>query len=480
MSGSRLPVLLVNPSARTENYGDLNSLSAIEPPLWCALLAGWIRKSGLGVDILDVEVEGLTIDQTAKRIVEVDPLLAVIVVMGNNPSVSSTPKMDAVQSLTESIKLMRFDIKVMIAGLHPSALPERTLIETNADYVCQGEGFYTITNTVAALKERYSPAGVPGLWLYHRGGMVRPKKASLMSPSLMSTAAWDLLPMTKYRAHNWHCLGHLYDRSYGVIATSFGCPFGCTYCPIHSLYDGDRTIRHRPLFDVLKEIDFLVAQGILNIKIWDEMFAFSEKEVLPFCDALIERNYGLNIWAYARVNTVTSKMLERMKKAGINWLCYGFESAAEKVRKGVGKRTSTIEMTNAVYWTRQAGINILANYLLGLPDDTMETMELSMREAQAANFEWLNVYCAAPMPGSQLYEKAPALPDAWADYGQYSPRFRPLPTKTLSGREVLAFRDRAFQEYFNREEYLMMISEKFGKQAREHVLEMLKLEVKRE
>lgn len=481
MSGSKqLPVLLVNPSARTDNYGTLNSLSAIEPPLWCALLAGYIRRTGLGVNILDAEVEELTIEQTAERIVEADPLLAVIVVMGLNPSVSSTPKMDAAYLLAERIKVMQSDIKVMIAGLHPSALPERTLTESFADYVCQGEGFYTITNTAARLKSKDTQP-IPGLWEYFRGGMVHPKKSPLMEPTLMGVPAWDLLPMTKYRAHNWHCLADLENRTpYGVIATSFGCPFGCSYCNIHTLYGGGRTIRYRPLTDILQEMDLLAGYGIKNLKIWDEMFGFSPRKLTELCDALIERDYGFNIWAYGRVNTVTAKGLERMKKAGINWVCFGFESAAEQVRKGVDKRTSSIEFTNAVYQCRQNGINIIANYLVGLPDDTLETMKFSMQEAQAANFEWLNLYCAAPMPGSQLYEIAPALPDNWADYGQFSPQFLPLPTRTLSGREVLAFRDKAFREYFNRPEYLGMIQEKFGEAARRHVVEMLKVEVKRD
>ncbi|MDD3102479.1 MAG: B12-binding domain-containing radical SAM protein, partial [Patescibacteria group bacterium] len=105
----------------------------------------------------------------------------------------------------------------------------------------------------------------------------------------------------------------------------------------------------------------------------------------------------------------------------------------------------------------------------------------TMDQAAEANFEWLNVYCAAPMPGSRLYEDTPATsrPKRWSDYGQFAPGFRPLPTRTLSGQEVLAFRDRAFQEYFNRPAYLDMIAAKFGADARTHVIGMLKTEVKR-
>ena len=214
MSGtSRLPVLLVNPSSRLENYGVLNDLSAIEPPLWCALLAGWIRKSNMGVEILDAEMGNLTVHQTAKAIVAWDPILVVIVAMGLNPSVSSTPKMDAVAALVCDIRLEmadagRHDIKVMVAGLHPSALPERTMRETQADYVCQGEGFYTIMNTVASLREGGKPDSgyIHGLWTWWGEEEYRipqcPHPSSCLSGNLIPMPAWDLLPMTRYRAHN--------------------------------------------------------------------------------------------------------------------------------------------------------------------------------------------------------------------------------------------------------------------------------------
>jgi radical SAM superfamily enzyme YgiQ (UPF0313 family) len=476
----------VNPSARTENYGKLNALSAIEPPLWCAMLAGWIRRTGLGVDILDAEVGGLTVRETAKAIVDINPKLVVIVVMGSNPTVSSTPKMDAVKALVQDIKLvqdlkvMQSDVKVMISGLHPSALPARTLSETGADYVCEGEGFYTITNTAAALNDGAEPKDIPGLWSWLGAP---PARESLMSSSLLRLPAWDLLPMDSYRAHNWHCLGDLSHRvPYGVIATSFGCPFTCSYCNVHALYGGEREVRDRLLSDVLTEVDYLVDNyGIRNLKIWDELFALKEKRVLEFCDALIERRYDLNIWAYGRVNTVTPRMIERMKKAGINWIAFGFESAVESVRQGVGKNTTEDNFLNAVYECRQNDMHIIANYLFGLPDDTLETMQATLQEAKAANFEWVNLYCTAAMPGSQLYDQADPslLPETWADYGQYSPKFVPLPTKTLTGREVLAFRDMAFGEYYTRKVYLEMIRSKFGRLAHDHVLDMLRMEVGR-
>jgi len=77
-------------------YGELgSSYAGIEPPLWCALTAAFIRAHGYSVRIIDAEAENLNPEETAARIQEYNPLLAGFMVLGSNPSASSTPKMTA-------------------------------------------------------------------------------------------------------------------------------------------------------------------------------------------------------------------------------------------------------------------------------------------------------------------------------------------------------------------------------------------------
>jgi len=144
--------------------------------------------------------------------------------------------------------------------------------------------------------------------------------------------------MKKYRAHNWHCLADIHHRQpYGVIYTSLGCPFHCSFCCIHALF-GKPGIRYRSAQKVIEEIDFLVKTfNIRHFKIADELFTLDERHVTEICNSIIDRKYDLNIWAYARPDTVTSRMLKKMKKAGIHWLAYGFESANQKVLDNVHK-----------------------------------------------------------------------------------------------------------------------------------------------
>ena len=222
--------------------------------------------------------------------------------------------------------------------------------------------------------------------------------------------------------------------------------------------------------------------GVKNIKIPDEMFVLNKNHVLEICDGIIERGYNLNIWAYARVDTVKDIFLEKLKKAGFNWLGIGIESGSKFVRDGVEKgRFDVPEIKGIVNKIRDHGIYVAANYIFGLPDDTNETMQETLDLAIDLNTEWVNFYSAMAYPGSPLYDDAIKknirTPDmdggpGWIGYSQHALHCMPLPTDKLSYKEVLDFRDKAFNDYFKSENYLNMIEKKFGIDVVKHVNDM--------
>src|SRR5439155_1229226 len=113
----------------------------------------------------------------------------------------------------------------------------------------------------------------------------------------------------------------------------------------------------------------------LVLRLDDEMFVLNQRHVLGICDLLIERGYDLNIWAYARVDTVKEGMLDKLKRAGFNWLALGIEAANERVLTDVDKRYRVDEVYDTVRRIKAAGINNIGNYIFGLPEDTAETMQ---------------------------------------------------------------------------------------------------------
>lgn len=483
---SRVDIVLVKPGSQKQLYGELGTLqlTAIEPPLWGAVLAGFLREQGYSVVLYDAEVENWDYEETARKIQEVNPRLAAIVVSGTNPS-ASTMNMVGAGKIVSLVHQLDPAIKTLMTGLHPSALPERTITEEEVDFVCQGEGFYTLGKLLDALKNNADEFPIEGLW-YKRNGCVvsNPRPSLVKDLDDIPQPAWDLLDVSKYRAHNWHCFEHIDKREpYAVIYTSLGCPFRCSFCCINALF-GKPGIRYRSPELVLNEIDYLVSTyDVKNIKIIDEMFALNNSHVSRLCDLIVDRGYNLNMWAYARVDTVNRKMLRKMKQAGINWVVYGFESASERVLKGVTKGYKTDTVDEVVRVTYDEGLGICANYVFGLPDDDYDSMQETLDMALESNAEWANFYCAMAYPGSRLYEQALAegwpLPDSWSGFSQHGFDTQPLPTRFLTPAEVLAFRDKAFNVYFGNEKYLNMIDKSFGKKVREHVEKMLAIKIKR-
>jgi radical SAM superfamily enzyme YgiQ (UPF0313 family) len=283
--------------------------------------------------------------------------------------------------------------------------------------------------------------------------------------------------MQKYRAHNWHCFDRIQDRQpYGVIYTSLGCPFKCSFCCINAIFEKPG-IRYRSPEKVIEEIDFLVrTYQIRNLKIMDEMFALKESHVVRLCELISERGYDLNLWAYARVNTVSPGMLTKMKQAGIHWVAYGFESGNQKVLEKVSKGANLKQAREVVQATYDAGLYIGANFIFGLPEDDFESMQDTLFMALNINAEWANLYTTMAYPGSKLYQEALkkgwALPETWQGYSQYAYDSLPLPTKHLRAGQVLSYRDYAFHTYFSNPRYLHKIRRVFGPETEQHIREM--------
>lgn len=476
-----LDLLMVCPGDSRIIYQELSrEYSAIEPPIWGALLANFARKRGYGVALIDQEAQGLTSDEIAARAVQARPRLIAIVVYGQQPS-ASTQNMTMAGEIAAKLRACFPEAKSVMIGGHPSALPEKTLRENEVDFVCQGEGPLTLQALLELdpLDDASLYPKIPGLWYRQEGTpqftFPAPMIAEMELPTVLPGMAWDLLPMSSYRAHNWHCFTHIDERQpYASLYTSLGCPFKCTFCCINAPFERP-TIRCWNPPSVLAELDLLASRyHVKNIKIADEMFVLNERHVMELCDGIIERGYRFNFWAYARVDTVKDRFLEKMRKAGFHWVCLGIESGSKHVRDGVQKGRFQEDQIHAIVQKiKQAGIHVIGNYIFGLPDDDYESMQATLDMAVELNCEMANFYSGMAYPGSRLYqmaiEKDWKLPEKWHDFSQHSYEQIPLPTEHLTAAEVLAFRDKAWQIYFTNPRYLNLVREKFGEEVVQHI-----------
>ena len=495
---SNIDVLLITPPSRLEVYQGLsNEYAAIEPPVWSSLIANYLLKRNYNVKILDAEADNLTHHQTAEMIASISPKLAVFMVYGQQPSASTQCMPGGRKTCLKLNELTSNSVKTIVVGTHASALPKKTLEEEPYNFVCQGEGPITIEKLTDHLKNKsVRLENIPGLWYLDKDKNTSFNKSAKMFENLdesLPGQAWSLLDMKKYKAHNWHTFGKLETRNkYASLQTSLGCPFKCTFCCINAPFERN-TIRFWSPKHIINQIKILVEEyGIFNIKIPDEMFVLNPKQVTGICDEILSMGYGdkLNFWAYARIDTLEDNdMLKKMIKSGFKWLALGIESSSKHVRDGVTKgRFDNFDIEGIVKKVRDMGFYVGANYIFGLPDDNKNSMQETLDLSLRINSEWANFYSGMAYPGSQLYpmakKKGWMLPDnekgpGWIGYSQHAYEALPLRTEHIKGSEVLDFRDKAFDAYFNSSDYLSMITKTFGKETTQHISKMSSHKLKR-
>lgn len=461
----RVELLLVNPGNRLEQFAALNELATVAQPLGIAMVAAFVREAGHSVAIVDAEAGFLTPEQTMIEVEKYDPELLGISAF--------TTKMTAAGRTLKLVKEQMPHVKTVVGGHHPSVVPERTLREEAADFVVKGEGYYPTLALLQELKKTKPNFNIEGVWYLKNGKVIDNGRAQgIKNLDELPFAAWDLLPMEKYRAHHWQTWDYGLDQThFAVLHTSLGCPFDCDYCSVNVVY-GRNATRYRGIAHVVDEMELLVNEyGIKHLEIIDDTFTINPKRVEALCDEIIARGLGnkLNMWCFARTNTVKPELMQKMKRAGFNWVFMGFESGNDMVLQGNNKRQTVSQIDSANDTVHEAGIHVGGNYVFGLPGDTQESMQQTLDLAQKLNTEYANFFVVMAYPGTRLHQdalrKGYPLPDKWGQYGFFAPDALPLRNENLSAEEILRFRDSAFKQYFTREKYQTMIEKKFGQKA---------------
>jgi radical SAM superfamily enzyme YgiQ (UPF0313 family) len=458
----KVDLLLVNPGNRLEQFAKLSDLATVAQPLGPAMIASFVREYGFSVAIVDAEANFWTPEQAIKEIEKYDPVL-----LGLS---AFTTKMTAAGRILQLIKERMPDVKTVLGGHHSSAIPERTLKEESVDFVIKGEGFFPTVELLGRLKDGKKDYDVPGVWYLDGDEVVgngRAKEVKRLDD--LPYAAWDLLPMERYRAHHWQTWDYDLDQSgFAVLYTSLGCPFSCDYCSVNVVYGKHRT-RYRSPKDVVRELELLVNRyDVKHVEIIDDTFTLHPKRVEEICDEIIVSGLGekLNMWCFARTDRVNRRMMTKMKRAGINWVFMGFESGDDMVLQGVNKKQNVKQIKKAADTVHDAGIYIGGNYVFGMPNDTPETMQQTLDLAKELNTEYANFFVLMAYPGTKLSmvaeKKGYPLPEKWGQYGFFAPDALPMRNAHLSAEDILRFRDNAFIEYFSSSRYQSIVRDKFG------------------
>jgi len=503
-------VIFITPNNSNGIYQGLSArYSAIETPTWSLLLAESCRSKNFDVEILDTLAENLNDDQAFERISKSNPKLICFVIYGQNVNAGTTNMSGAVR-LAEYIKRKKINKKIAFIGSHIQALPLETMEKEQCiDIAFLNEGVYALHNLLKL--QHFSDDSlfdVKGIAFRTNTDKIIFNQAEVVVPAErmdqdLPGYAWDLLPFKNkpfdlYRSPMWHAEYIEENRSpYAAIQTSLGCQFKCNFCMINIINKNDNNeigiashynkMRFWSTDLILKEFKKLISLGVKTIKITDEMFLLNKKYYFSLCKELskLNKNDELKMWAYSRIDTVKNpEALEVVRSAGIKWLCLGIESADKKVRLEVSKgKFEDVDVEKVVEQIHAADINVMANYIYGLPGDNLESIEKTFQLSVKLNTLGWNTYAAMALPGSQLYYDAKLkkvdLPKNYEQYSFHAFDTLPLPTENLSAGEVLKLRDQKFNEYHKNPKFLEKINKKFGSKAVNNINDMLKIKLKR-
>jgi radical SAM superfamily enzyme YgiQ (UPF0313 family) len=173
-----------------------------------------------------------------------------------------------------------------------------------------------------------------------------------------------------------------------------------------------------------------------------------------------------------------------LKKAGVNHLALGIESASQTVRQEIDKgRFKETNIRDIVREINNHGIGVGGNFIVGLPSDTMRSMQETYELALDLPLSNMNVYCATALPGSPLYlqnkQENRYVPEKYSEFAFLSYDHVPNSTETLSSKEILAFRDKFFNDYFTNHKVLLDLEKKFGTECIENIKKMTSIKLKR-
>ena len=439
-------LLIYPPFSLEESYGKgLSKIGNALPPIGLAYLAAVLENHSFHVKILDGSITGLGFQDMVDEAVVYSPEVIGISV--------ETPAIEKGSKLSYMLKGALPDVKIVLGGPHPSIFPEQSLKENpNADFLVIGEGEYTLLDLVTRLhKDSADFADVEGIAFPSDNGIViTPSRPRIQNLDELPFPARHLLPMDLYKPSPF---SYKHQELIGILA-SRGCPFSCTFCskPVFGRKYAVRSVKN-----VLDEIRFVMERyGAKEILFLDDEWGLNRKWVLEFCNSLIEEGLDIDWSCKMRVDRVDSELLKKMARAGCWYIFYGIESGCQDLLENVQKGTNIDQIKDAVRLTKEAGIEVRAGFMLGLPGETPEKALKTIEFAKELNCDLTKFNLTTPFPGTKLYddiEKYGILQGDALDFNFHSPVF--VPKGYSSGEELADICKQAFREFYFRPSYVI-------------------------
>lgn len=429
-----------------ERYGKgLEQIGTCLPSLGLLSLGAVLEKNNYEVKIYDSDLLNSTIDQLVKYINEYNPDFVGIY--------CNTSNYHRVIDYADNIKKIS-RAPICLGGPHPIIEPDKVLANTSVDLVVMGEGEITLLELLDALSSNNNLSAIKGLAYKDSNNniIINPKREFIQNLDTLPMPARHLVSIEKYRPSPHHYK----ELPMTTMIVSRGCPFGCLFCASRNIWG--RSYRVRSVDKVIEEIKFLIKRyGIKNINFWDDLWGMNRDWTEEFCKRMIDEKIKLSWSCERRVDTVDIDILKLMKKAGCYSIFYGIESFDQDCLNAINKGIKVEQSEEVMKMTKKVGIEVRANFIIGLPNETPEKFKATVKKVSKINPDYIKFNVMTPYPGTELYRQVKQ--GKWGifkeDYNKSTGYFATfLPYGYKSFEELEKMRRYAFRKFHLRPRYI--------------------------
>lgn len=435
-----MKVLFVNPPQTASKY---KFMGVIAPPLGIAYMAGVLQENHIDVEILDASAEDMDFKDVEKELLKRKPDLVALTAL--------TPTIGRALETAQVVKETLPDSIVVMGGYHPTFNFIETLEDENVDIVIRGEGEYIMLNLVQALENQSSLHDVKGIVFEDKNSkeiVVNPEAPLIQNLDELPFPALNLLPMKKYRLLDM-------DTHMTTMITTRGCPMQCSFCSSAAMHG--KKIRERSVENIVDEIEYLKTNyDIDTIAFMDDTFTLKKRKVMAICDEILKRNIEIMWGCTSRVDTLDEKLLKKMKEAGCITIFIGVESADQQQLNNMCKNTTIAKIENAFKIAHKLKIRTIASVALGMPGDTKEIMNKTVKFVHKLKPNYAIYSLATPYPGTKFYKEAfeknlIKIKD-WSKYTLITPILETIDCSLNDMRKIQA---KAFMKFYLRPHYII-------------------------
>ncbi len=323
--------------------------------------------------------------------------------------------LDAVEVL-RTAKRLNPDVITLLGGVHPNFMWRETLQEYGdvVDFIVRGEGELTSVELLQALEAGDDPDKVKGIAYIRDGRPVATPPRPFLENLDKLPLGWNLIDWSIYSYRPKP------DSILGVVSSSRGCDQGCTFCSQQRFWE--RSWRARSPENFVDELEHLSrTYGVNIVMLADETPTIDEERWRSLLDELIRRNLDMEILMETRVDDILRdrEILHLYKEAGIVHIYVGVESPHQKQVDIFEKNVLVEDSRLAIELINAAGIVSETSFVLGMPDETVDSIRRTVEMAIHYNPDMAFFLAIAPWPYSQIYQKLePYI--AVHDYRQYN------------------------------------------------------------